>query len=147
MDFKTIPVTVMPSVDRIDNVIYVEDFIKTYSNYVDWPKLSKDYAKDVSLDFIRSYHHRFVWIILLKFRMFQEDFLEENHVMFDVDCWEIISAKQNLSESFISKFASKVDWELIKTHQNVSQKFLEDHKIYYDEDKENIACSGASRSV
>lgn len=140
LSLKTIPVTVLLPLENVEN------FVGPNSRFVDWNKLSKDYAKGASLDFIRSYQHRFVWIILLKLRMFEEDFLEENHDLFDVDCWEIISAKQKLSESFISKFASKVDWELIKEHQNVSQKFLDDHKIYFEEE-EKYASSGARRSV
>lgn len=143
-DFETIPVTVKLSLEHIDNVINVEDFVGSHTHYVDWDKLSEDYAKDVSLEFIRNYQHNFIWLTLLKLRIFPESFLKENYIKFDVDCWEVISAKQILSEPFIHDFASKVDWELIKTHQNVSKKFLDDHKLFYEEEN---ASSGASRSV
>lgn len=140
MDVKTISVTINLPLENVN------DFVGPISRFVDWPQLSNDYAEDVSLDFIRAYQHRFVWLTLLKLRIFPESFLEENYINFDSDCWEIISAKQILSESFIHKFASKVDWELIKEHQNVSKKFLNDHKIYFEEE-ENYASSGARRSV
>lgn len=148
MDAKTISVTVKLPLEEIDtdtcNAVQVEDFVGEYSRYVDWTKLSNDYAQNVSLDFIREYQHRFNWAILLNLRVFPEFFLKENYINFDIDCWEIISAKQNLSESFIHKFASKIDWELIKTHQNVSKKFLDDHKMYFEEEEINVS-SGARR--
>lgn len=134
---KLISITTNLPVEQVDG------FVAYNSKYIDWSKLSEAYAQDVSFDFLRAFQHRFVWLTLLKLRLFPERFLDEMSINFDVDCWEIISAKQKLSENFIYNHASKVDWQLIKEHQNVSKQFLDDHKVYFEE----IATSGAARSV
>lgn len=135
---KFISITIKLPMEQVDG------FVAHKSKYIDWSELSKDYANDVSLDFLRAFQHRFVWTILLNLRLFSEEFLDEMNLNFDVDCWEVLSAKQKLSEHFIRKFASKVDWEMIKAHQNVSKKFLDDYKMFYVEEN---ASSGAKRSV
>jgi len=137
---KLIPVTINLPLEQ------VESFVNHNSQRIDYSKLTKDYGQYVSLHLLRTLQHRFIWTTLLNLRLFPEEFLQEMNTNFDVDCWEIISAKQELSENFIHNFASKVDWELIKLHQKVSEKFLDDHKTYF-EDEEAAATSGASRSI
>lgn len=66
MDVKTISVTINLPLENVN------DFVGSNSRFVDWPQLSNDYAEDVSLDFIRAYQHRFVWLTLLKLRIFPE---------------------------------------------------------------------------
>lgn len=132
---KFISITIKLPIEQVDG------FVAHNSKYIDWTELSKNYAEGVTPDFLRAFQHRFVWTILLNLRLFPEEFLDEMNLNFDVDCWEVLSAKQKLSESFIHNHASKVDWELIKEYQNVSAKFLDDHKIYL------ATSSGAERSV
>lgn len=105
-----------------------DKIIMRFDRFLNWDLLSKNYDFDVEL--LRIYMHKVNWGLLLIRTKFDEVTLREFAPNFSKDCWDIVSVKQVLSESFIHDYADKVDWDSIALHQKVSGKFLSDHLSY-----------------
>lgn len=125
---------------RVPNGVLTDDFVMRFDRYVNWELLSQHYGTHAPLDMLRTYQHRFVWKILLQYRLFTGSFLEEMSPNFDSDCWVVLSKYQRLSENFIRNHSYNVDWDLIAKYQDVSGEFMVEFNLHPP------ATSGASRN-
>lgn len=105
-----------------------DKIIMKFDKYLNWDLLSKNYDFNVKL--LRMYFDRVNWFILLARHKYSESVLIEFSSQFSPECWSILSETQILSESFIHRFADKVDWTNIALYQCVSGKFLNDHASF-----------------
>jgi hypothetical protein len=109
----------------------------------------------LSIDFIQKYFHKINnnWNFLLRYQKLPEYFIRENLANisdmkyiwfhqnvsekfieeqnmiqpFDKEIWRYISIYQNLSVSFMEKYANKISWFHILIHQTLSFDFITKH--------------------
>jgi hypothetical protein len=67
-------------------------------------------------------------------KIYSEEELEENIMLFKKLDWHTICYAQVLSENFIEKYSDKIYWELISECQNLSEEFIEKHSDKVDWD-------------
>jgi hypothetical protein len=72
------------------------------------------------------------WLTIIEHKQLPSDKIEDfiNNIMpqlniNELDCWDIISINQNLSEEFIEKYQDKINWASVSLFQDFSWEFLQ----------------------
>ena len=63
-----------------------------------------------------------------------EDFIRKYHENFDIDCWDAVSDRNDLSLSFVEEFYDKVDWLSIQDKWYITEEILRKYidYVYWD---------------
>jgi hypothetical protein len=72
------------------------------------------------------------WLTIIEHKQLPSDKIEDfvNNIMpqlniNELDCWDIISINQKLSEEFIEKYQDKINWASVSLFQDLSWEFLQ----------------------
>lgn len=131
---------------------FIENFIEEWN----WEIMS--YNPCVTHEFIDRFRQYLSWEILIQKHQFSEEELEKYYKHYDLkpvlfhykltedfinkhiedienlNCWNIISRNQNLSEDFIRTHKKKLNWEGISQCQIMSLDFIEEFRHYIFKD-------------
>lgn len=102
-----------------------EKFIEKF-----WKRLDKLLVlkhQKLSKAFVQKHFEDFPINNLLQFYQFDESELEQHIHLFGEDEFSMISKHQTLSESFMRKYAKKLNWKKLCEYQKLSENFIEDH--------------------
>jgi len=112
-----------------------DEFVWCFARKLDLSLLSTHYP--FSMEFLRTHQDKVEWLFVLKNRQYPESFLREMAQNFDNPnltqigkAWDSLCRYQQLSESFISDYMSKLKRGDVIKYQNVSKEFLQNKGLH-----------------
>lgn len=110
--------------------ILSEDFIKKYSNYLDWSILVEKNKSDITI--IEEHINEISANIISKYQLLTPEFIDKYADKLD---WYYICEYQELPDWLMRKHIDKLNWGQISWYQNMSEDFINEYMNMFNIEK------------